>query len=215
MARAKTSKATATTEQAATPPAMPWATPGSLNRGAARGFMPGERAHYLYHMPGRYIPLDGYCVPELQPLFAGDAGVNGVDAVRSRDGKRWVADPEPAIVRITRRGGVIIPLEVDAELGHASYLKPVPGTNTWCHRLQQLVPGLPPQPAPASEYAAWLRSLIERGIVPAPHPVEVEAVGARLRALVEANDTSKGAASEAMSAAWALYKERALVEQTA
>jgi len=175
--------------------------------------MPGERAHYLYHMPGRYMAMAGYCVPELQPLYAGEAGVGGINAVRSRDGKRWVADPEPAIVRITRRGGVVIPLEVDAELGHASYLKPVPGTNTWCHRLQQLVPGMAPQPAEAEAMAAWLLSLIERGIVPAPHPVEVEAVGTRLRALANANATGKGSAGEAMMANYNLYAERALTGQ--
>ena len=194
---------------------MPWAAPGSLSPSSARGYMPGERAHYLYHMPGRWMALDGYCVPELQPLYAGEAGVNLVDAVRSRDGKRWVADPEPAIVRITRRGGKVIPHEVDADDGHPSYLVPVPGTGTYCHRLQQLVPGMAPQGASASSMAAWLMSLMERGILDKPHPVEVQAVGARLRSLKEANQTSKGAASEGITAAHELYVKRALVEQVA
>jgi hypothetical protein len=154
---------------------MPWATPGSLDRTAARGYLPGDKAHYLYHLPGRYIALAGYCVPELAPLYAGEAGINGVDAVRSRDGKRWVADPEPAIVRIQRRGGRIIPHEVDAADGHASYLVPVPGTGTFCHRLQQLVPGLPPQGAEPDAMAGWLMSLVERGVLEGPHPVEVKA----------------------------------------
>lgn len=217
MARAKSTKApTPPTPPAEAPaPAMPWAAPGSLNRQAGRGYMPGERAHYLYHMPGHYMALGGYCVPALLPLFAGEAGVNGVDAVRSRDGKSWVADPEPAIVRITRRGGTVIPHNVDAELGHASYLVPVPGTRTFAHRLQELVPGMPPQGADVDAMAAWLRSLMERGIVATPHAAEVKAVGVRLRTLAEANASTPGAAAKAIQANYDLYAERALVEQVA
>jgi len=192
---------------------MPWASPGSLDPTAARGYLPGDKAHYLYHLPGRYIALAGYCVPELAPLYAGEAGINGVDAVRSRDGQRWVADPEPAIVRIQRRGGRIVPHEVDAADGHVSYLVPVPGTGTWCHRLQQLVPGLPPQGADPDAMAAWLLSLVERGVLEGPHPVEVKAVGARLQALADAHKNSSTSAREAMHAAWQAYQERALVEQ--
>ena len=217
MARAKSSSTSTTPPQPApaptAAPAMPWATPGSLDRTAARGYLPGDKAHYLYHLPGRYIALAGYCVPELAPLYAGEAGINGVDAVRSRDGKRWVADPEPAIVRIQRRGGRIIPHEVDAADGHASYLVPVPGTGTFCHRLQQLVPGLPPQGAEPDAMAGWLMSLVERGVLEGPHPVEVKAVGARLQALADAHKNSSTSAREAMQAAWQLYQERALVEQ--
>jgi hypothetical protein len=214
MARAKSKTASEPTPAPVAPvaPSMPWASPGSLSQTAGRAYLPGERPHYLCHMPGQFMAMAGYCVPALQPLYAGEAGVNGVDAVRSRDGKRWVADPEPAIVKISRRGGKVIPHEVDAEAGYPSYLIKVPGTNTFCHRLQELVPGLPPQGAEPDAYAAWLRSLMDRGVLEQPHPVEVKAVGARLRSLAEANQKS-GAAGEAIMDAWNLYRERALTEQ--
>jgi hypothetical protein len=70
-------------------------------------------------------------------------------------------------VRIQRRGGRIIPHEVDAEHGHPSYLVPVPGTGTWTHRLCSLVPGMRPRPPAAADRAAWLRSLVERGVLDA------------------------------------------------
>jgi len=216
MARAKSSTSKVQPPAPAAPaaaPAMPWAQPGTLDRSAGRGYGAGQKAHYLYHMPGAYYAVDGWCVPQLSQLWAGEAGVNGVDAVRSADGKRWLADPEPAIVSIQRRGGRIIPHEVDAEEGHPSYLVPVPGTGTWTHRLCSLVPGMRPRPAAAADRAAWLRSLVERGVLDAPHPEEVRAVGDQLRALYEANKRYEGATTESLADAWRLYQERALVEQ--
>lgn len=208
MARAKS-------KTAPTPPApeMPWASPGTLDRAAGRGYGAGQKAHYLYHMPGAYYAVDGWCVPQLSQLWAGEAGVNGVDAVRSRDGKSWVADPEPAIVSIQRKGGRIIPHDVDAADGHASYLVPVPGTNTWTHRLSALVPGMRPRPPAPAQRAAWLRSLMDRGVIDAPHPEEVRAVGQKLRALYEANKRNENETTDGMAVAWQLYQERALVEQ--
>ena len=89
----------------------------------------------------------------------------------------------------------------------------MPGTGTWTHRLCSLVPGMRPRPASETARAAWLRSLVERGVLDAPHPEEVRAVGDQLRALYEANKRYDGAATDAMATAWQLYQERALVEQ--
>ena len=67
--------------------------------------------------------------------------------------------------------------------------------------------------AAAADRAAWLRSLVERGVLDAPHPEEVRAVGQKLRALYEANKRYEGATTDSMAKAWQLYQERALVEQ--
>lgn len=192
---------------------MPWAAPGSLTTAPTRPVLPGERAHYLYHMPGVYMALAGWCVPQLQALYAGEAGVAGVEAKRAPGRRVWVADPEAAIIRIQRRGGRIVPHEVDAEQGHASYLVPVGSTGTFAHRLQPLVPGLPPQPADKEAYADWLRSLMTRGVLEAPHPAEVRAIGAQLRKAYEAHRSHSSAASETLAEQWTQYQARALVEQ--
>lgn len=211
MARAKTKAAPPTAQPPA--PAMPWAAPGSLQQTAGRAVLPGERAHYLYHMPGQYMALDGWCVPMLQPLYAGEAGVSGVEARRAPGRRVWVADPEAAIVRIQRRGGVVIPHEVDAEQGHPSYLVPVGMTGTFAHRLQPLVPGLPPQPAPAAELAQWLLSLVARGVVEQPHPAEVRAIGQHLRTSYEAHRSQQTSSTDRLAEHWRLYQERAMQEQ--
>jgi hypothetical protein len=62
--------------------------------------------------------------------------------------------------------------------------------------------------------AAWLMSLMERGIVDKPHPVEVQAVGVDC-ARCRGQPDKPGAASEGITAAHELYAERALVEQVA
>lgn len=211
MARARTAATQPPPQPAA--PSMPWAAPGSLSQTSTRAVLPGERAHYLYHMPGQYMALAGWCVPQLQPLYAGEAGVSGVEARRAPGRRVWVADPEAAIVRIQRKGGTVIPHEVDAEQGHPSYLVPVGSSGTYAHRLQPLVPGLPPRPAPAEDYAAWLRSLMDRGLIEQPHAAEVRAIGEHLRSSWEAHRSQATSSTDRLQDAWQQYQQRALVEQ--
>ena len=135
----------------------------------------GERAHYLFHRPGRYQIMAGRVVPLLSKLPR-VGGLNDVAAVRQRlpgGGWRYVPDMTRAIAKLQRDSCVVIPFDVDSAEGHPSYLKSVPGTGRYCHRLCELYPGLEPISAPPSVFAAWLASLVDRGIVPAPHPSQV------------------------------------------
>lgn len=217
MARAKTPDNPAPSTPPPAPAApMPWASPGSLDQAGQRAYLAGERAHYLVQHPGVWMALDGWCVPDLRPLYAGEAGVAGVEARRQGVGRdaRWVADPETAIVRAQRRGCRVLPHACDADQGHASYLVPVPGTGTWAHRLQPLVPGMEPQEAPAADYAAWLRDLMDRGLLDKPHPAEVRAVGERLLRIMQTHQGSKSEAqADALRRQWELYQKRALTHQ--
>lgn len=194
-------------------PTMPWAAPGSLDPQHVQPYGKGERAHYLTHTPGNYVALDGWCVPDLRPLYAGQGGVNGVMEVR-RPGQNPVADPRNAIAAVTAKGGKVIPWDVDAGEGHPSYLVEVPNTGTWAHRLQRLVPGMPPQPPEPGVYAEWLVSLMDRDILPRPHPEMVKAVGDRLGRLAASQASSKNPrALEQLQAQHKLYTERALTKQ--
>ena len=215
MARAKTTTP-ADPKPPTAPPAMPWAQPGSLDKAGQRAYLPGEPAHYLVQHPGVWTIVDGWCVPDLRPLYAGEAGVAGVESRRVGRGRdaKWVADPEGAIVRLQRKGCTVLRHEVDADEGHPSYLVPVPGTSTYAHRLQQLVPGMPPQEAPAAEYAAWLRDLMDRGELEKPHPAEVKAAGERLLRIMQTHLGSKSEAQrDALRAQYTLYEARGLKEQ--
>jgi hypothetical protein len=213
MARAKTpgTETAPPTPPPTAAPAQPWAQV-STGAGAQMQPHPGDKvAYFLVHSPGAYTSCDGWCVPELSQFCAGEAGVEGVEAVRV--GNRWVADPAEAIQRMAARGVRVIPWEVDAP-EHASYLVPVGNTGTWAHRLQAQVPGMRPRPAPRSAYAGWLLSLVERGILAAPHPEQVRAVGERLGAIFQTNDGTKSKQqAKGMLAQWELYQARALKEQ--
>ena len=79
-----------------------------------------------------------------------------------------------ALAHLSRDSCVVIPHDVDADSGHPSYLKAVPGTGRYCHRLCELVRGLEPLPPPTSVYADWLVSLMDRGILKKPHRSQVD-----------------------------------------
>jgi hypothetical protein len=106
-------------------------------------------------------------------------GINGVAAQRqpiAGGGWRYVPDMSRAIAKLEREGCSIVPFDVDADDGYPSYLQGIPGTDKVCHRLCSLVAGLEPLPPEPSAWADWLCSLMERGIVPKPHPSQVDAV---------------------------------------
>lgn len=211
MARAKGATTPPTPAPAAPTPA--WgvpvhreATPTNIRR--------GDRSHLLRHTPGEYMALDGWCVPVLTQFCGGEAGVAGVEAVRHGD--KWRADPSEAMSREERRGVRFVPWDVDADDGHPSYLVPVGGTGTWTHRLQPQVPGMEPRPAPADKYAAWLLSLMERGILDHPHPEHIQGVREQLESMAQTVGGSKSQAQASrIRQQLDLYDKRAMKEQLA
>ena len=141
-------------------------------------YLGGEASHYLYAIPNRFVLRDARVVPSLAKLSR-TAGSNDVGAIRQRlpgGGWRYLPDMSRATAKLERRGCTIIPFDVDAELGFPSYLQSIPGTSKVCHRLATLVPGLEPLPPSPSVWADWLCSLMDRGVIPKPHPSQVAAV---------------------------------------
>lgn len=138
----------------------------------------GSAPHYLYAKPGRFYLCDARVVPLLARLSR-TPGSNGVAAVRQPiggGGWRYVPDMSRALAKLEQQGCSIVPFDVDADDGFPSYLQGIPGTDRVCHRLCSLVPGLEPIAPDPSVWADWLCSLMERGIVPRPHPSQVDAV---------------------------------------
>jgi len=139
-------------------------------------YLGGEPAFYLYHRPRRYQLMAGRCVPLLSKLRRSGGIKNvGQNRIRCPDTGRWkwIPDMTLALAHLARDGCVVIPHDVDADAGHPSYLKAIPGTGRYCHRLCDLVRGLEPLARPPSVYADWLVSLMDRGILKKPHRSQV------------------------------------------
>jgi len=148
------------------------------SRTPAVSYPGGSAPFYLYAIPNRYYLCDARVVPLLAQLGR-TPGVNGVAAQRQHiagGGWRYVPDMSRAIAKLERQGCSIVPFDVDSPDGFPSYLQGIPGTDKVCHRLCSLVPGLEPLPPDPSVWADWLCSLMERGVVPKPHPSQVDAV---------------------------------------
>lgn len=170
-------RATPAAEPAAAPKPQYFAPDDVSSIAPVARYLGGEAAHYLYHRPGRYQLVDGRVLPSLSKLGR-VGGINDVASIRQRTpgGWRYVPDMSRAIAKLQRDGCQIVPFDVDTDAGFPSYLQAIPGTGRYCHRLCELVPGLEPVPPGPAVYADWLASLVSRGIVPAPHPSQVDAL---------------------------------------
>ena len=148
----------------------------------------GEPAFYLYHRPGCYYLKAGKVLPRLEKLHrvGGIANVGQTRVRTASGGYAWEPDMSLAFADLHRDNCAIIPHNVDADTGFPSYLMEIPGRpGRYCHRLQELVPGMAPQPVPSDQWCAWLESLMERGHIQRPHAAEVEKVAAQANRLAE------------------------------
>ena len=148
----------------------------------------GEPAFYLYHRPGCFYLKGGKVLPRLEKLHR-VGGIANVGQTRIRTpsgGYAWRPDMSLAFADLHRENSAIIPHSVDADAGFPSYLMEIPGRpGRYCHRLQELVPGMPPQPVTTEKWCAWLEGLMERGHIQRPHAAEVEKVAAQAARLAE------------------------------
>jgi len=148
----------------------------------------GEPAFYLYHRPGCFYLKGGKVLPRLEKLHR-VGGIANVGQTRVRTpsgGYAWKPDMSLAFADLHRENSAIIPHNVDADAGFPSYLMEIPGRpGRYCHRLQELVPGMAPQPVTTEKWCAWLESLMERGHIQRPHAAEVEKVAAQAHRLAE------------------------------
>mgnify|MGYP003642257616 CR=1 FL=1 len=152
----------------------------------------GESAFYLYHRPGCYYLKEGQVLPRLDKLHR-IGGIANVGQTRTRNPATgrygWLPDMSLAFADLNRHNCAVIPHGCDTDSGHPSYLMEIPGRpGKYAHRLQPLVPGMAPQPVPGTQWAAWLRSLMDRGIVDTPHPAEVQKVAAAAARMAEQHE---------------------------
>ncbi|MCA9495241.1 MAG: hypothetical protein KC621_35175 [Myxococcales bacterium] len=114
---------------------------------------------FVYH-PERWGVIEGLVVPILSKLVA-KKGVNGVDW----DERSKKVLMETAVAQAQAKGGTVIPWAVDGR--GRSYIKRVKGGG-WVSRWETLYPGSSQRTVDSVGYATWLRSLIDRGVLPNP-----------------------------------------------
>lgn len=127
-----------------------------------------EPGYYLVAHPDRWGVIAGQVVPMCTKL-ALTPGVNAMDA-----DARGNPSPRMAIAGVETRGGKVIPWDIDGP--GTSYLRKVPGTGSWISRWETQFSGSSVVASDAKGYAAWLRGLIERGILFDPPGYALEAL---------------------------------------
>ncbi len=133
-----------------------------------------EPPYLLTYLPERWGVIEGRVVPILSKLVA-RKGVNGVDF----DERAKKVLMEGAITQARAKGGTVIPWNVDGK--GRSYIKRVKGAG-WVSRWETLYAGSDQRTVDSVGYADWLRSLIERGVLPDPPLYVLESLAEQLRA---------------------------------
>lgn len=119
-------------------------------------------AFWLIVAPNRWDVI-GDDDPQLVPAVYTQSvrkGQNGVSE-HPRTGKPL---PAAALAQIEENGHIVIPWDVDGP--GTSYLRQEPQTGGWFTRWEEVFSGSADIRADSDGYAAWLRSLVDRGKIP-------------------------------------------------
>lgn len=133
-----------------------------------------EPPYILNVKPERWGVIEGRVVPICAKIPA-LRGVNGVGWDEHR--KRPMMEQALAMAR--QKGGIPIPWDVDGP--GRSYLRKAPG-GFWISQWETVYAGSDMRTVDSAGYADWLRSLIDRGIIPGPALYILEALAEQLRA---------------------------------
>lgn len=148
--------------------AMEQATPrvGVTGRGgrAPATKVPPPPAYWLVFVRDRWDVIGGQVIPALSKAKL-QPGANGCGADRNRR-------PLPAamLAQLDENGHFVIPWDVDGP--GTSYLRRDKATGGWFSRFEKVFPGSDVIHSDTEGYAAWVRTLIDRGVLP-PAPIYV------------------------------------------
>lgn len=134
---------------------------------------PRPAALLMFH-PERWAVMEGQVVPLLGRLPV-VAGVGNVKLVNRKTGKVSITN---AVAQKAKRGWVVLPTDVEGP--GTSYLhRPVPGV--YLTRWETAHAGSSIVTSDGPGYVRWLRSLIDRGILPRAKPYVVERLRLQIR----------------------------------
>ena len=132
---------------------------GQTKQQEARAQIPPNSPFYYAWHPRRWHVMGDKVVPQLRPIKL-RPGTNGCDVTRG-----GLPVPMIAVAAAEMSGWTIIPWDVDGE--GTSYLYQVQGV--WLDRSERLYPGAIQSDTDTPRYTAWVRSLVDRGIVDQPN----------------------------------------------
>ena len=115
-----------------------------------------EPLSQLYVLPDRWQVMAGRIVPLCGQLPM-VPGCNQVDG-----GTGEATDASTAIAKITRRGGIPLPFDIDGR----SYVRRIRGHGGWIFRWQRVFAGSSHIETDSEAFGDWLVGLVDRGLIP-------------------------------------------------